>query len=146
MAGWEDDLSRMLDRDNQVRNEEHERRSAQEQAAKSAAEVWKQRVESTLIPGLKPVLEILRTAGWQASATLTQQGFNVSVYRGEMSVYQSRSRPNLSFEIQKGWTGIRVVESTPSSVGDYPHSLEATVDSDSVNKIVTEFVSKLVKK
>src|SRR4051812_1623500 len=72
-----DELAGILARDNQVRAAEAAKKQSQEEKGKAAAALWKTRIEQELIPGIEPLADTLRNAGWVCNAETTPGGFKV---------------------------------------------------------------------
>jgi len=142
----ERELAKILARDNELRDAEASEKGKQEAAAAAAVIEWESRVEKVLLPAIEPLAATLKGAGWDCDIERTSQGFKVAAFRGNMVVYGSRERPNLSFELQKGKDFVGLHEATPSGVRFDSKSLGVSVEPDVVKTRIVEFVSKLALK
>jgi len=137
------ELAKILARDNEVRSAETNKKQAHEEAMKAAEEIWADRVPNVLIPALTPIVTMIKDAAWVCSVDKLQRGMKVTIYRGDLKTFQGGSRPFISFEMQKNWTGVSVHEAGPRSIGDDSNSLSVNVEPDILNRRVLDFFKTL---
>jgi len=143
-------LAAILSKDAEAWTKQQNDAQQREARMTQARNEWTEKVQKEMIPGLEPIVNMLRDAGWQCDVIKTPEGFRVSLYRGDMRTYHGRERPYLLFEIQHGYEYISVTQGTPSSIGSVDGGGQdltvgnATVDR--VTKMVTDLVEKLALK
>jgi len=137
------ELAKILARDNEIRSAQNDKKQAHEAEMKAAEAIWADRVPNVLIPGLAPIVTMIEEAGWVCAVDKSPRGLKVTIYRGDMTVYQGRYRPFISFEMQKNWTGVSIHAAGPRMIGDDSTGSNVNVESDLLNRRVLDFFKTL---
>jgi hypothetical protein len=131
-------IKRDADRHTKLEDDERKKEEAKEQFEAQ----WEACIQTTILPAIEPVRDILKPLGWSLTSTRDSKGpLTISIYEPSAFSLLGSARPHLQFSCDSGARCIRLYAGKSSGVGE-PNRLE-DITGDFVQEQITRFVEAL---
>ena len=131
-------IKRDADRHNKLEDTQRKNDEAKEQFEAQ----WEDCIQTTILPALEPVKDILKALEWSLTSTRdSKASLTISIHEPRAFSLHGSARPHLQFSCDSGARCIRLYAGKSSGVGE-PNRLE-DVTGDFVQEQIARFVETL---
>ena len=108
-------VKRDADRQNKLEDDQREREEAKERFELQ----WGTCVQSTILPAIQPVKDMLEQHGWSVTSIRDSKvSLTVSIYKADAFSMRGSTRPHLQFSCDSGARCVRLYAGKSSGVGE----------------------------
>ncbi len=133
--------------------QQHQQKETSKQSARTKFETdWANLISSVVVPALHDVRALMVTHGWQCDVSTHREDASAhrdqtavcDLYRGDMHAVGGRTRPHLTFQMEKHTNMIGVHAATTGSSGSQSTATLDQIGAAYVHEQALKFFNKLV--